>query len=227
MGPNDAEGRSLDLKFRARPLSLRRRDLRGQGMDLSDLHKILQQLAAPRTLDPLTFQRLAEAVREQSLTKGAHLFRAGDAAEALYFVRSGLTRYYYLADGIEHTGQFFLAGDFVADVAALTTGTPCVQSMDALRPTEVLVIPRTALLAAYEADPAMERFGRRMMEADMVGSKRRTASLLQLNPAERYDRLVAMRPQVIAQAPQYIVASYLGVTPESLSRIRRRRTQVR
>ena len=99
--------------------------------------------------------------------------------------------------------------------------------MDALRPTEVLVIPRTTLLAAYQADPAMERFGRRMMEAAMVGSQRRTASLLQLNPAERYDRLVAMRPQVIAQAPQYIVASYLGVTPESLSRIRRRRTQVR
>lgn len=196
-------------------------------MDLSDLHKIVQALAAPRTLNAATFERLTEAVRCRTVAKGAHLFRAGDAAEALYFVRSGLARYYYLADGVEHTGQFFLAGDLVADVAALTTGAPCVQSMDALQPTEVLAIPRLALLAAYDADPAMERFGRRMMEAAMVGSQRRTASLLQLTPAERYDRLVAMRPQVIAQAPQYIVASYLGVTPESLSRIRRRRTQVR
>ena len=184
-------------------------------------------LQPPRVLDPVIFQRLVEAVHAQTLAKGAHLFRAGDCAEALYFIRAGLARYYYLANGVEHTGQFFLAGDFVADVAALTTGAPCVQSMDSLQPTEVLVIPRPALLAAYDADPAMERVGRKMIEAAMSGSQRRTASLLQLTPTERYDRLVAMRPQVITQAPQYIVASYLGVTPESLSRIRRRRTQVR
>ncbi len=191
-------------------------------MDLSALSATFAQLAVPRMLNADAFRRLAGAVRVRRFSKGEYLFREGDSADALYLIREGLTRYYYLAEGVEHTGQFFVAGDFVADVAALSTGAPCVQNMDALLSTEVLKIPRAALLAAYDADPAMERVGRRMMEAAMAGSQRRTASLLQLTPAQRYERLVAMRPQVIAQAPQYIVASYLGVTPESLSRIRRR-----
>ncbi len=192
-------------------------------MDVSALEREIERLAAPLRPGGAARSAFCAALRERRIEKGQHLFREGDAADSLYFVRSGLIRYYYLADGVEHTGQFFDGGKFLADVFALTTGAPGLQNIDALEACEIVVIPRPALLAAFEADHAYERFGRRMMEEAMAGSQRRSASLLKFSPEERYERFVAMRPEVARRVPQYIVASYLGITPEALSRIRRRR----
>ena len=193
-------------------------------MDTSMLDDAVAARAAPFRLSPGTLANFRSALRERSLQKGEHLFREGDPGNALYFVRKGLLRYYYLADGVEHTGQFFDEGKFVGDVFALTTGAPGLQNIDALEPSEVLVIPTSTLMTSYDADHAFERFGRRVMEEAMAGSQARTASLLKLSPEERYSRFVAMRPEVARRVPQYVVASYLGITPEALSRIRRRRT---
>lgn len=192
-------------------------------MDTSTLDDAVASRAVPFVPAARVHAAFRAALRERSLQKGEHLFREGDPGNALYFVRKGLLRYYYLADGIEHTGQFFDEGKFVGDVFALTTGGPGLQNIDALEPTEVLVIPTTILTASYDADQAFERFGRRVMEEAMAGSQARTASLLKLSPEERYSRFVAMRPEVARRVPQYVVASYLGITPEALSRIRRRR----
>lgn len=191
-------------------------------MDCETLKAEILRLAEPRRPDPDVLQALLSSVREQRFDKGRHLARAGDPAEGLWFIRSGLVRYYFLADGVEHTGQFFDEGMFFADVSALTTGQPGLQNIDALADTEALLIPRAALFAAYDADHALERFGRRLIEAAMAGVQRRNAALLQLSPEARYERLLSIRPEVVRRMPQYVVASYLGITPETLSRIRRR-----
>lgn len=180
--------------------------------------------AAPLKPHPTAEAAFMGALHERTLTKGQHLLREGDPGEAIFFVRSGLLRYYYSADGVEHTGQFFDEGTFVADVFALTSGAPSLQNINALEASEVIVIPLAAMMAAYDADHGFERFGRRMMEAALAGSQRRTASLLKLSPAARYRRFVEMRPEVARRVPQYTIASYLGITPEALSRIRRRRS---
>lgn len=192
-------------------------------MDCETLKAEIARLASPRVPDQQVMDRLMTAVREQTFPKGQHLARAGDAAEGLWFIRSGLVRYYFLADGVEHTGQFFDDGMFFADVFALTTGGLGLQNIDALADTEALLIPRAALFAAYDADHAMERFGRRLIEEAMAGVQRRNAALLQLSAEARYERLLQTRPEVVRRMPQYVVASYLGITPEALSRIRRRR----
>ncbi len=179
--------------------------------------------SSPLEPEQETLRRLTSAVTPRTIKKGEHLARAGETSEALYFVGQGLLRYYYLNDGVEHTGQFFGENTFVADVHALVTGAPTLQYIDALEETVVLLIAKTALLAAYDADHAMERFGRRVMEEAMAGSQRRSASLLTRSPEQRYADLVKNRPNIVRRVPQYIVASYLGITPESLSRIRSRR----
>ena len=76
--------------------------------------------------------------------------------------------------------------------------------------------------AGYGADHAIERFGRLMLEEALIGSQRRASRLLTLQPEDRYRRFVETRPEVVRRVPQYLIASYLGLTPESLSRIRRR-----
>jgi CRP-like cAMP-binding protein len=194
-------------------------------VDCEALTAEILRLAEPRRPDPDALRTLLCSVREQRFAKGRHLARAGDAAEGLWFIRSGLVRYYFLADGVEHTGQFFDDGMFFADGFALTTGGAGLQNIDALADTEALLIPRAALFAAYDADHALERFGRRLIEEAMAGVQRRNAALLQLSAEARYERLVATRPEVVRRMPQYVVASYLGITPEALSRIRRRRTE--
>lgn len=191
--------------------------------DAADLVTVIAGLAAPLVPGEPALARLLAASRERTIAKGTHLARAGDPAEALFFVRGGILRYYYLHDGVEHTGQFFTAGMAVADVGALTMGTPALQNIDALSESLVLAIPRTDLLAAYDADHAIERFGRRIIEMAMAGSQRRSAALLMASPEDRYRQFVAARPEVAKAVPQYIIASYLGITPESLSRIRARK----
>lgn len=194
-------------------------------MDATDFIAEVERLAAPLAPAPSVLRTLTAAMKVRTLAKGQHLTRQGEPSQALYFVRSGLIRYYYLADGVEHTGQFFDEGTVVADVHALLTGGSGLQNIDALEPSVVLEIPRSALQMAFDEDHALERTGRRWMEEGMAGSQRRTASLLQLKPDERYARFVAMRPALAKRVPQYLIASYLGITPEALSRIRRRRAQ--
>jgi CRP-like cAMP-binding protein len=130
----------------------------------------IRAACAPLVLDESSLAALGKAARLRTVQKGEHLCRQGDAATSLFFVRSGLLRYYYLADGTEHTGQFFEAGMFVADVFALTNAAPALQNIDALTDSELLVIPRAALYAAYDADHGIERFGRILMEEAMAAS---------------------------------------------------------
>ncbi len=188
----------------------------------SDLVDTITALAAPMVPGPSVLAQMLTGVRAREVAKGEHIGRAHEPAGHLFFVRSGIFRYYYLADGVEHTGQFFSAGMVVADVAALTAGLPALQNIDALTDGAILVIPRNALLAAFDSDHAIERFGRRIIEQAMVGAQRRSAALLMSTPEQRYRQFLKSRPEVAAVVPQYVIASYLGITPESLSRIRAR-----
>ncbi|NJS40356.1 MAG: Crp/Fnr family transcriptional regulator [Rhodobacteraceae bacterium] len=187
----------------------------------------VSQAVAPLRPAPAALAALAAASETAIFRKGDHLLREGDVATHLLFVSRGLLRYYFLDDatGEERTGQFFDEGQVFTDAASFLGQTPATQFIDALEPGEVLRIPRVALYEAYMADHAMERFGRLMLENALVGSQRRAANLLRLSPDERYRTFVSTRPEVARRVPQYLIASYLGITPESLSRIRGRLTR--
>ncbi len=186
----------------------------------ASLRAAIERFARPSSTSLAILERAAE---RRTLDKGEHLLREGEAAHHVAFVESGLLRYYYLSnDGTEHTGQFFFPGAFVSDVASLVLKRPAQQNIDALEPTLVRLIPYPTLLELYDADPAFERFGRRLFQEVMAFSQLRTASFLLRSAEERYLDLVEHRPKVIESVPLYQVASYLGVTPEALSRIRAR-----
>ncbi len=181
-------------------------------------------LSHPLVPSEAALRAFLRGISQKNYARGEPLCRTGHRVETLYFIQRGLIRYFYLGDGTEYTGQFFGEGDFVADVYALTTGAPALQNFDALVDSVISGIPRKSLWQAYVSDHAFERFGRRLLEGAMASSQKRSAALLMQSPEERYEDFVRTRPEVIDQVPQYIIASYLGVTPESLSRIRRRRT---
>jgi CRP-like cAMP-binding protein len=184
----------------------------------------LRWAVAPLQPAPGALDALAAASDLRALKKGEHLLRMGDVAGHLFFVGNGLLRYYHLdpATGTERTGQFFDHGQVVTDVESFLSGRPAKTSFQAIAPSQVLRLPRVAVLAAYDADHAIERYGRLMVQDALAGSQRRAERLLTLSPEEMYRTFVATRPEVARRVPQYLIASYLGITPEALSRIRGR-----
>ncbi len=165
----------------------------------------------------------AAAATPLRLDRGAFLLRRGETARHLAFVHTGLLRYFYEdGEGREHTGQFFFEGAFATDVASFTRQQPALQTLDALEPTSLLLISYDALQALYARHHALERFGRLVIEQAFAHSQQRTAGFLLQSAEARYRRIAEERPKVMQRVPLYVIASYLGITPEALSRIRAR-----
>lgn len=185
----------------------------------------LQSAVRPLTPRASALTRLHKGARHRVLKKGDHILRAGTVADEVFFVHKGLLRYYFNDpndDGQERTGQFFDEGIVVTDAESFLAQIPAEQNFEALEASSIVVLPRNVLVAAYDEDHAVERFGRLMLQEALIGSQRRASRLLTLQPEDRYRRFIETRPEVARRVPQYLVASYLGLTPESLSRIRRR-----
>ncbi len=168
------------------------------------------------------FISFATLLTTRRLAKHESLLQAGEVCTHIAFINQGCLRYYYLKDGNEFNGQFFFEGSWVGDYQSFLTGQASVQYIDALEDTELLVIRRDDLQALYAENPQFERFGRLLAENVVIGSQRRTASLLFDTPEERYLKLISERPKVVERIPLHHIASYLGIKPESLSRIRKR-----
>jgi CRP-like cAMP-binding protein len=185
----------------------------------------LQSAVAPLVPDATALLRLQRGALHRIVEKGEHILRAGSVADEVFFVHQGLLRYYFNdpADGgQERTGQFFDQGLVATDAESYLLRIPATQNFEALEKSSIIALPRLVLNAGYDQDHAIERFGRLMVEEALIGSQRRATRLLILQPEERYRTFIESRPEVARRVPQYLIASYLGLTPESLSRIRRR-----
>jgi len=180
--------------------------------------------AAVQAISPLSeaqvaaFAAGAEPLR---LAKGEHLLREGEVCTHACFIVEGCFRYYYLAtDGDEHTGQFFFEGGWLGDFASFLSDRPSMQNIQALEPALVWRFSHAFVEQLYASDPAFERLGRKLAEGVVIGAQQRTASLLKQTAEQRYLEVLERRPKVMARVPLQLIASYLGIQPESLSRLR-------
>jgi CRP-like cAMP-binding protein len=129
-------------------------------------------------------------------------------------------RYYYvLANGEERTRQFFFENGWISDYQSFLMRTPSDTYIQALEAVDALLIRREAIERIYDEVPRADRFGRLMAEQAVMGMRRRSQALLSQSPEERYLELLRTRPKVVERVPLYHIASYLGIQPESLSRI--------
>ena len=164
-------------------------------------------------------------------------FQRVDVARRGYYLRPGETcsRIGFLAAGClaasesngrgEVTVHIFIEDSFVADYYSYLTVTPSVQSIRAIEDSALLVADRQAIDRLYDAVPSWERLGRLIAEEVYMCAHVRTASLMHDSAEDRYAKFVNDRPELVARLPQHVVASYIGVTPETLSRIRGRSKQ--
>jgi CRP-like cAMP-binding protein len=167
---------------------------------------------------------LVPSLNERVLVKNELFSKEGRAAREIGFLLEGDMRHYYIFDGEEKTTYFYFENNFVADYISCITGKPAQLNIQALTYCRLLVFPYEDLKSLFQKNHSWERFGRLIAEYLAIGLEERMAGLLMLSPEERYRNLVeSHRIKILERIPQQYIASYLGITPVSLSRIRARK----
>ena len=165
---------------------------------------------------------LAERLTPRSFAAGAWLLRAGDRAEHCFFIARGLVREMYLGEaGQEHTRAFLAEGQIGGSLLDLLSGEPAVTWIQALEPTDTLAWRYADFNALCERFPELHLAARRTAEQLAVRKTRREHEMLAMSAAERHARRRREHPALDARLHRRHLASYLGMTPEHLSRLRR------
>lgn len=186
-----------------------------------------QLIKAFHTLYPLETndqRALEELARIQTMDRGDVIQPVGQPCRTLYFVAEGCVRIHSVHQGHDVTERMVLAGGFAARGESLFDQSPVDKGIECLSRGTLVALPTPALFAAFEAHRDLERAFYKMVEQDYVRQIKRLERIQTLTPSERYAQLRAAEPELLQEVPLKYLASYLGITPESLSRIRARRT---
>ncbi len=160
----------------------------------------------------------------QPLAKGALFARPGSPVTQIAFLAAGTMRAYVIdGRGTEYNKTLHVAPCFVGAYSALTTGRPNQVTVQALEPCGLLVADYRMVERLYDRFPALERFARKLAEYYFAEKEQREIDLVLLDAGARYAVFRQAFPDLESRIPQYHVASYLGVTPTQLSRIRARK----
>lgn len=174
-------------------------------------------------LDSENFEELMRAVSFREVAPGTILLAEGDVATKLFFVIRGCLRTYFIKeDGKDITAQFFVEDQLVASFESAATGTPSRACIEAIEDSIIAAIPLKTLEKIRCRSAAMQEGFNRFLVNRLAYYMDHCASYILDNPEERYVKLLKDKPELVARLPKQYIASYLGITPVSLSRIRSR-----
>lgn len=185
----------------------------------AQLHQLVQDLAP---MPAAGFQRLKEAFSVLELPRKIKLTEVGKVAHALYFVNKGLVRLYYEKDGTDITAFIFREGYFAASYESFLRQQPSNQCLETLEEVELLALSHQALECLYVELPELHILTRKVAEQRFINAQRILSSHILESPEERYRRFLEENGDLLLRVPHHMVASFLGITPVSLSRIRKR-----
>lgn len=186
---------------------------------------LLQSIEKTVDIDESEKGLIAELFHEKRISKGAYFLKESDVCRYVGFMISGVMRYYINDDGEEKTYGFAKESDFVCNNESFLPQRPSRQIIQALEDCTLLVIGYNDLQKFYTSLKNGERFGRMVIEQVFVKTLQGLNSFYTDSPELRYEKFVKEYPDLMQRIPQYYIASYIGVKPQSLSRIRSRNTR--
>jgi CRP-like cAMP-binding protein len=168
------------------------------------------------------WRELEVHLKVRHIKKGEFIDKQGRVATEVYWVEEGLMRSYQIIDGKESISSFFARHTYGSVYDSFLTRMPSNYFVDAVEDSTLICLDYKTMQSFYNKTPALERFGRKIAEMLFVLLSKRVHSLMNESAEKRYRDFVETWPQLQQQLPLYMVASYIGVTPEALSRIRKR-----
>jgi len=150
------------------------------------------------------------------------LLEAGKIADKLFYVKKGILRLSYFQDGKDITFQFFFEGNFVCSLESFFKSVPSEFSIKTIGICDILVYSKQDILSFADQHPDVKQSVAEHIMERMISYSHLFLSRIKDTPEQRYNDLLKKKPEIIQQVPQHYIASYLGITPVSLSRIRSR-----
>ncbi|WP_343671517.1 Crp/Fnr family transcriptional regulator [Chitinophaga sp.] len=188
---------------------------------MSDFNQMKAAVFSFQPLDDAEWAEFSQTLHLKTYKKGDFLIREGEVENQVYFLNTGATRHYFIRDGKEFTVDFQFAGDFVTAYYSLITREPSTVFVEVLEETTAVIINYQELQSLYAHSHHGERIGRLMAEYQYVKRLRREMDLLSRTAEERYAHLLQRAPMLVSNISVKHLSSYLGIQPESLSRIRK------
>ncbi|MGK6350492.1 Crp/Fnr family transcriptional regulator [Parapedobacter sp. DT-150] len=184
---------------------------------------LLQSIRQHHPLNEEEARIIRSFFRLESFKRKSTLLRAGETAHRLYFVVAGILHMYYADErGQLHSCNFFMPGELATDLESFSKQAPAGNAIEALTRADCLSISCKDAVLLMQQSPTFNRYAMGVIEATAMQNINRTKDLLSLQPESRYRKLMTTRPDIIRQIPQKYIARFLGISPESLSRIRNR-----
>ncbi|HMJ69366.1 MAG TPA: Crp/Fnr family transcriptional regulator [Cyclobacteriaceae bacterium] len=190
---------------------------------MSDFKSILSAIEKHIKLDDVEKAVLLSLLESRSLKSGEFMEKSGDTSHYFMFVSMGcLMAYYTDTDGVERVLQFATASWWTGDLHSFTKREPSIYSTRALVDSEVFLMTIDGLNSLLERVPKFEKYFRILFQNSLVSHQQRIMQSISFTAEQRYESFREKYPTLEQFVPQKYIASYLGVTPEFLSKIRRR-----
>lgn len=187
---------------------------------------ILQNISKLIQLTQEEIDYFISVLQIKKLRKKQFLVQEGDVCRYETFINKGCLRAYHVDEkGQEHVAQLGVEGWWISDMYSFLTSTPARLNVDALEDSELLCIDKPSLEELYLQIPKFERFFRIILQNAFIAHQQRIIANISKSAEERYLEFTERYPQLEQRVPQHQIASYLGITPESLSRIRKQLTE--
>lgn len=174
-------------------------------------------------LSELDRELIVSNFKQLKLKRKDFLLKEGKVCDFVAFLSSGVIRHFHTKDGNEITCDITLHNNFITDFKSLTQNIPSNYNFQILKDAELFIISKKDLFKLYAENKNIESFGRLMAEQVAQRTIEIAMSLASDKPEERVEKLVKQRPDLFQEVPQRYLANLLGISPESLSRIRARR----
>lgn len=166
---------------------------------------------------------ISSAFKEKQLKKKEYLLKKGDSSHYMRFISSGCLKVFSIdIDGNERILQFGVNGWWVNDLYGYLTGQPSSYFIQAITNSTVLQVHKNVLDQLFDQIPSLDRFWRIKIQNAYIALQERAMNLMRESAEERYARFISQYRDMEQSIPQYMIASYLGVTPEHLSAIRKK-----
>lgn len=186
------------------------------------MDEITSRISKLISLNEEEWKILQTGLKKVSYDKGDLILSEGEHCDFIAFIDSGIYRYYHIKNGIEKVTAFWFEGDVLSNYKSYLTDTPSTHFIEAMKPGIVWKIKRDYIKKHYKGSEKFNELGRIITENIFLSTALRLDNFIQNSPQERYLELYNRNPSILEVCPHYMIASYLGITPESLSRIRKR-----